>query len=110
MPPPVVPGGVSLGQCVLRSEVLMSIQEDVPGFPERSKQAPSPRAGLSPLHDAAIRLADLGFGRSRTKTRDLVSLLLCHGARAWRASQPRANLRVCAFGPEGHAAIRLRIG
>lgn len=88
----------------------MSIQEDVPGFPRGSDRALPPRARFSPLHDAAIRLADLGFGRSRTKTRDLVALLLCHGARAWRASQPRTNLRVSALGPEGRTAIRLRIG
>jgi hypothetical protein len=97
---------------VLRNEVSMSIQEDAPGFPEpeESRRQLPPRARLTPLHDAALRLADLGFSRSRAKTRDLVGLLLCHGARAWRASQPRVCLRLQALDPEGQAAIRIRLG
>lgn len=40
---------------------------------------------LHPIHEAAMRIADLGLNRSKTKTRDLVALLLSHGARAWRS-------------------------
>ncbi|MCM2293720.1 hypothetical protein NAC44_15430 [Allorhizobium sp. BGMRC 0089] len=54
----------------------------------------NPRASLSPLHDAAIRLADLGINRPRAKTRELMNLLLSHGARAWRYSQPPATIHL----------------
>lgn len=53
----------------------------------------NPRSGLNPLHEAAIRLAD-GINKPRAKTRDLMNLLLCHGARAWRYSQPEANIHL----------------
>ncbi|MEP3437208.1 MAG: hypothetical protein ABJN75_10555 [Hoeflea sp.] len=65
--------------------------------------------GMHPLHEAAMRLADLGFTRPRSKTKDLVGLLLCHGARAWRSSQPRAFIRVKAATPVGYAAVKIRL-
>ncbi|MDP2118302.1 MAG: hypothetical protein U1A06_12025 [Hoeflea sp.] len=65
--------------------------------------------GMHPLHEAAMRLADLGFTRPRSKTKDLVGLLLCHGARAWRSAQPRAFVRVKAGTPVGHAAVKIRL-
>lgn len=68
------------------------------------------RYRLHPLHEAAMRIADLGFGRSRSRTRDLVALLVCHGARAWRSSQPRTGLRLSVSGPGDRPAVRLSIG
>ncbi|WP_245271136.1 hypothetical protein [Hoeflea phototrophica] len=65
--------------------------------------------GVHPLHEAAMRLADLGFTRPRSKTKDLVSLLLCHGARAWRSSQPRIIIHVRAGTPVGHSAVKIRL-
>lgn len=68
------------------------------------------RHRLHPLHEAAIRIADLGRGRSRIRTRDLVALLMCHGARAWRASQPATTLHLRVSGSDDRPAIRLSIG
>ncbi|WP_245415206.1 hypothetical protein [Hoeflea marina] len=65
--------------------------------------------GMHPLHEAAMRLADIGFSRPRSKTKDLVGLLLCHGARAWRSSQSRAVIRISARTPIGHAAVKIRL-
>ncbi len=58
--------------------------------------AKSIRPTLNPLHEAAMRLAGVGMGvtRSRAKTKDLINLLLCHGARAWRQSQPAAGIHL----------------
>ena len=53
-----------------------------------------------------MRIADIGLGRSRSRTRDLVALLLCHGARAWRSSQPKTNLRLSVSGPDDRPAVR----
>jgi hypothetical protein len=64
---------------------------------------------LNPLHEAAMRLAGLGRTRSKGKTRDLVSLLLSHGARAWRQSQPdaRIHLHVAVYG--GRVPVRMTL-
>ena len=64
---------------------------------------------LNPLHEAAMRLAGLGLNRSKEKTRDLVSLLLSHGARAWRHSQPEARIHLHVTSPDGSAPVQLRL-
>ena len=66
-------------------------------------------AGLHPLHEAALKLAGMGLTRSQTKTRDLVAMLLGHGARAWRASQPEVSLHLHVTTPRGAHPIRLRL-
>ncbi|MDN5928000.1 MAG: hypothetical protein L0I29_13080 [Hyphomicrobiales bacterium] len=63
--------------------------------------------GFSTLRMAATRLADFRSPGNRFKTRDLVALLLSHGARSWRASQPAARVRVRVFAPDGRPAIRI---
>lgn len=66
--------------------------------------------GAHPLQQAAIRLSDVREGRSKLKAKDLVGLLLCHGARAWRSSQPIAHTRINVCTPARHPAVRLRFG
>ncbi|MFN3320644.1 MAG: hypothetical protein ACK43M_17995 [Allorhizobium sp.] len=71
----------------------------------------SPSSGvLHPLHEAAYRLADLGLREKRSKTKDLIGLLLSHGARAWRYSQPEASihLHVRSQGRRFPVIMRLR--
>lgn len=65
--------------------------------------------GLHPLHEAAMKLAGMGLNRSHTKTRDLVAMLLSHGARAWRAGQPEVSLHLHVKTPAGAHPIRLRL-
>ena len=62
---------------------------------------------VSSLRQAATRLADFRSQGNRFKTRDLVALLLSHGARSWRASQPPAHVRVKVFAPDGRPAVRI---
>ncbi|SKA33511.1 hypothetical protein SAMN05428963_11633 [Consotaella salsifontis] len=64
--------------------------------------------GMHPLHQAAMRIADFRDGRSRLKPKDLVSLLLCHGARAWRSAQPIARPSVRVVSPAGRTAVKIR--
>ena len=66
-------------------------------------------SGLHPLHEAAMKLAGMGLNRSHAKTRDLVAMLLGHGARAWRASQPQVQLHLHVKTPAGGHPIRLRL-
>lgn len=70
------------------------------------EQRPS-RNTLHPLHEAAMRIADLG--RKRSTTKDLIGLLLCHGARAWRYSQPETNIHLHVCAPGGRAPVVLRL-
>ena len=66
-------------------------------------------SGLHPLHEAAMRIAELGISRPRARTKDLVTLLLTHGARAWRSTQPVAKLHVHVTSPSGRYPIRIRV-
>ena len=65
---------------------------------------------LHPIHEAAMRIADIGLNRSRAKTRDLVTLLLSHGARAWRSSQPVVKIHLHIKSSKSEKPIHLRIG
>ena len=62
------------------------------------------------LHDAAKQLAGQNLGRPRLRTKDIVGYLLGHGARAWRGSQPVATPRVKAMMPNGHFAVKIKLG
>lgn len=66
--------------------------------------------GLQALHQAANRLADARRGAPRFRTKELVGLLLSHGARTWRNSMPRTEVRLRVCTPSGKQALRLRIG
>ncbi|MGR6465579.1 hypothetical protein [Rhizobium sp. PAMB 3182] len=66
------------------------------------------RPGLHPLHEAAMRIADLGFTR-RDKTKELVSALLSHGARAWRSSQPPAHMHLHLANYSGRCPVYLKL-
>lgn len=65
--------------------------------------------GLHPLHEVAMRIADLGLNRPRSKTKDLINVLLCHGARAWRYSQPEARIHLHITSAIGKAPVLMRL-
>lgn len=77
-------------------------------------QQPTKRGTSAPrnysLHEATMRLAEIGRQVSRKRTRDLVALLMCHGARTWRASQPHVGLRLKVETSPGTASVRLKLG
>ena len=88
----------------------MAKNGNVSEFTPRNTGRQSGRSiGLHPLHEAAMKLAGMGLNRSQTKTRDLVAMLLGHGARAWRASQPEISLHLHVKTPAGNHPIRLRL-
>jgi hypothetical protein len=70
----------------------------------------SPASGvLHPLHEVAYRLADLGLREKRSKTKDLIGLLLSHGARAWRYSQPEASIHLHVSSQAGRFPVIMRL-
>jgi hypothetical protein len=77
------------------------------GYRPASKRAKG--LALNPLHEAAMRLAGIGISRSKEKTRDLVTLLLSHGARAWRHSQPEANIHLHVGKRAGRTPVRIKL-
>lgn len=90
----------------------MAVNENFPGFSLDSGSKMKPKSSaLHPLHEAAMRLADLGLSRSRSrsKTKDLIGILLCHGARAWRYSQPDAHIHLHITAPNGRAPVMMRL-
>jgi hypothetical protein len=87
----------------------MAVNENVPGIPFMpGKKAKPSHIRLHPLHEAAMRIADIGLNRSKAKTRDLVSMLLTHGARAWRSTQPRAEIHLHVTAPGRHP-LKMRL-
>lgn len=85
----------------------MSLQDTAP----RGEQGRRPDAGLTALNQAARRLGELTQSRPRRgRTRDLVGVLLAHGARAWRGSLPAVVVRVRVEAGPGRAAVRLALG
>ncbi|CZT35015.1 hypothetical protein [Rhizobium sp. 9140] len=88
----------------------MSMNENGSGAPlvPDNKVRRAPRRGLHPLHEAAMRIAELG-AKPRSKTKDLVGMLLTHGARAWRSTQPDVSIHLHVTAPSSRRPVRLRI-
>lgn len=89
----------------------MITDKDVLGYiapPESLRRSREP--GVQALYQAAARLADIRRGGPKFKTRDLVGLLLSHGARTWRNSLPHADVRLRVSTPTGRPAVRLSFG
>lgn len=85
-------------------------EQDVLGFVDsRRQERRAADIGVQALHQAAVRLADIRRGGPRFKTKDLVGLLLSHGARTWRNTQPFATVRLSVFAPDGKSAVKIRL-
>ncbi|THV25867.1 hypothetical protein [Peteryoungia ipomoeae] len=69
----------------------------------------APLSGLHPLHEAAFRLADLGARQKRSRTKELISALLSHGARAWRYSQPQTHIHLHVPVQSGRFPVIMRL-
>lgn len=76
----------------------------------RQQNRRAAEAGAAALSQAARRIAQLSGGTKRRRTRDVVGLLLAHGARAWRLAQPAATVSLRVTAPNGATAVRLSIG
>lgn len=64
---------------------------------------------LHPLHEAALRIAEFGLMKPKARTKDLVALLVSHGARAWRSSQPEVNVHLHVGRQGGRRPVHLRL-
>jgi hypothetical protein len=75
------------------------------GAPKPLETKTSHAGAISALRMAAHRLADTRK-KPKLKTRDLVGLLLCHSARAWRNSMPYVAVKIAVNMPNGSPALR----
>lgn len=87
----------------------MAMNENVPEFPAARNATKERSFGLHPLHEAAMRIADIGRGRSRSKTKDLITVLMAHGARAWRYQQPEARIHLHIGAANRRAPVLMRL-
>ena len=86
----------------------MTIQQNFLGFVDpRRKERSAAEIGMQSLHQATMRLTDFRRPSSRFKTKDIVGLLLGHGARTWRASLPPARIRLRVVAPDGKLAVKI---
>ncbi|MCD2182144.1 hypothetical protein [Rhizobium sp. GN54] len=83
------------------------MNENVTGTRQRARR--DLRSSLHPLHEAALRIADIGLNRSRARTKDLVGMLLAHGARAWRTAQPEVGIHLHVHRNGRSHPIRMRV-
>jgi hypothetical protein len=103
--------GSAILDWVMRTRQIMAMNEnlfDVHSDEREEKRRPL-KGTLHPLHEAAMRIADIGLGRSRNRTKDLVGALLAHGARARRSGQPTAGLHLHVGVSERRHPVRLRL-
>ncbi len=85
-------------------------EQDVLGFVDaRRQERRAPEVGVQALHQAAVRLADIRRGGPHFKTKDLLGLLLSHGARTWRNTMPVATVRLRVVAPDGKTAVKIRL-
>ena len=83
-----------------------------PGASEGAAPTPAHGQSLSAANALAEAAGLMGASRTRQrryKTRELVGLLLAHGSRAMRMSQPAAHIRLKVGGRSGAPAVRLSL-
>lgn len=95
---------------VSKGDLPLRRQQSFLGFIDpRRKEGAAPEIGMHPLHQTAMGLPNVRRTGSRFKTKDLVGLLLAHGARSWRATLPLATIRLAVFTPDGKSAVKVRL-
>ena len=63
--------------------------------------------GMNPEHQAAVSGPDLGLAGPGRKAKDLIGLLVSHGARIRRAARPRVAISLDVFTPTGLSAVEI---
>ena len=86
----------------------MSAQEPVFSLIDlRREERRSALVGMDALHQSPVGGPDFRIGGTRRKAKDLISLLISHGARIRRAARPRCVIRLTVFTPTGDPAVEI---
>ncbi len=89
----------------------MAVQNEAPQGAVNTMPAGSARwqTPANALADAAAMMGMAQGPARRYRTRDVVGLLLAHGSRTLRASQPKASVRLKVSGRNGTMAVRIAL-
>ncbi len=63
--------------------------------------------GVNPLHQASVSRPDFRLTGAGKKAKDLIGLLISHGARIRRAARPRCTIMLDVFTPAGDTAVEI---
>ena len=88
----------------------MSSEQSLLRLVDLSREESGPAVvGVDLLHQPPVRRADIVLTRSRLKPKDLIGLLLAHGARARRATRPRCGIFLDVLTPSGMPAVEISL-
>lgn len=73
----------------------------------RSEERGAALVRVNPLHQAPVGPPDFRLTGAGRKAKDLISLLVSHGARIRRAARPRCVVTVDVFTPAGIPAVEI---
>ena len=63
--------------------------------------------GVHPHHEPAVGRPDFRLTGAGRKAKDLIGLLISHGARIRRAARPRCRIVLDVVTPSGHPAVEI---
>ena len=63
--------------------------------------------GVHALHQPTVGRPDFRLTGTGRKAKDLIGLLICHGARIRRAARPRCRIALDVVTPSGHSAVEI---
>ena len=72
----------------------------------REERRPS-LVGVNPLHQPAMSRPDFRLSGAGRKAKDLIGLLISHGARIRRAARPRCRIALDVVTPAGDPAVEI---
>lgn len=67
----------------------------------------SPNVRVDTHHQPPVGLADFRVGGAGRKAKDLIGLLVSHGARIRRSARPRVAISLTVFTPSGEPAVEI---
>jgi hypothetical protein len=86
----------------------MSVEKPVLSLVEfRREERRTPLVRVNPHHEPAVGRPDFRLTGAGRKAKDLISLLISHGARIRRAARPRCTIALDVFTPAGEAAVEI---
>jgi hypothetical protein len=86
----------------------MSVEKPVLSLVEfrREERRPAP-IRMNPHHEPSVGRPDFRLTGAGRKAKDLIGLLISHGARIRRAARPRCTIALDVFTPAGKAAVEI---
>ena len=87
---------------------MSSAEQPVLSFVDfRREERRAALIGVEPLHQVPMRGPDFRLTGAGRKAKDLIGLLVSHGARIRRAARPRCAIRLDVFTPAGKPAVEI---